>query len=77
MARGVPPRAAREKTIHRDSHATFLFLASLPRRILHFVKVHYLDQAPAIAKARRLHLGREAYANRLWRGDWRPAGGCE
>jgi hypothetical protein len=40
-------------------------LAGLPGRIKYFVKVHYLDSSPMIAKARRMHLGREAYRNRL------------
>jgi hypothetical protein len=40
-------------------------LAGLPGRIKYFVKVHYLDSSPLVAKARRMRLGREAYRNRL------------
>ena len=58
----VPPREAID---YERAFRTDNVLSKLPGRIKFFVKVHYLDRSPMISKARRLHIGREAYRNRL------------
>ena len=60
----VPPR---ESIDFDRALQTDMALARLPGRIKFFVKVHYLDRSPMISKARRMHIGREAYRNRLMR----------
>jgi hypothetical protein len=61
------PRPPREAIDHERAAQTDHVLAKLPGRIKFFVKVHYLDRSPTTSKARRLHLGREAYVNKLTR----------
>ena len=64
----IPDTAPPREAIDYDrALRTDIALARLPGRMKFFVKVHYLDRSPLIAKARRLHIGREAYKNRLQR----------
>jgi hypothetical protein len=64
----VPDPAPPSEAIDYERAAlTDRAIAKLPGRIKFFIKVHYLDRSPTISKARRLHLGREAYVNKLTR----------
>lgn len=55
------PRPPREVYDSDRAAATDRVIASLPRRMQRFIKQHYLDPSPMIAKARRLRLTREGY----------------
>ena len=59
------PHEPREVIDHERAAATDRIIARLPGRLRHFLKVHYLDPAPTIAKARRAHLTRSGYATKL------------
>lgn len=54
----IPPREAVDPD---RAAATDRVIARLPHRMQRFVKQHYLDPSPMIAKARRAHLTREGY----------------
>jgi len=47
--------------------ATDRVIAKLPRRMQRFLKQHYLDPSPTVAKARRAHLTREGYRTKWQR----------
>jgi hypothetical protein len=61
------PHPPREAIDYERAAQTDRVIAKLPGRIKFFIKVHYLDRSPTTSKARRLHLGREAYVNKLTR----------
>jgi hypothetical protein len=55
------PIAPREAIDPDRAAVTDRVIAKLPHRMQRFVKQHYLDPSPMIAKARRAHLTRDGY----------------